>query len=125
MIVEVNILVYAATVTVIAYAGIKLLGHLHTRKERRMNAESLAKSEQLLAANGYKACLYLPGLGIENEEISNACAEVFRSGRRLIIPPNGELVGKISWDTLEGRMPEAAQKKSHLTLVVSNGRKME
>ncbi len=125
MTVEVNILVYAATVIVVAYAGIKLLGYLHTRKERRMDAESLAESERLLAANGYQACLYLPGLGIENEEISNACAEVSRSGRRLIITPDGELVGKISWDTLEGKMPEAAHTKTHLKLVVSNGRKVE
>ena len=125
MAVEVNILVYAATVIVVAYAGIKLLGHLHTRKERRMNAESLASAERLLTANGYQACLYLPGLGIENEEISNAYAEVSRSGRRLIITPDGELVGKISWDTLECKMPEAAHTKTHLKLVVSNGRKVE
>lgn len=91
-------------------------------RDANRRAIELREAEELLSKHGYQACLNLPAAGIQNDAIATALRHVSRSSDRLILTSTGQLVGKVSPDTLspEHGLSEPTASRPQLTLVVSN-----
>ena len=73
--------------------------------------EDLNKSKQLLMKYGMRAELYLPTLGIEDNELRELLDNFSYSGH-IVIDKNNQLVGKL--------IPKVERASPKLRLVVSN-----
>ncbi len=73
---------------------------------------SLTKAEAVLAEHGMSTVLYLPGIGVTDNNLWEAM-EVVRLYGRLVVNQRGDVVGRFAGSALE-------RKNSHLQLIINN-----